>query len=235
MDWGILTAIVAAVFAAIGLALGFLLSKFLSGKDSQEERLEAVEERVSEIGERISEIAERIKQALLNLREEKVSELKGEVAFLEEALSRLREEISGLPLTPSSLEALERAAILLKEIDFSLPDVDSSLFTQVKDSLIILRNDVQTLLQLEREKASRPPEPELPGLDELQLSVSTALRLARDINRALVRGELLSLAASLKGNSGSQLVKELDEQALNSKELVLILEKVKKELEEVGK
>jgi hypothetical protein len=232
MDWGILTAIVAAFFAAVGLALGYFLSKFLSEKEEKEDRLDAVEERVSEIGEKISEIAERIKEALFNLREDKVADLKGEVAFLEEALSQLSGEVKQLPLTPSSLEALDRAFLLLKEIDFNLPEIDPTLFTQIKDSLIILRNDVQTLLQLEREK---PTKPELPELDELQLSVSTALRLARDINRALVRGELLSLAASLKGDTGSQLVKELDEQSLASKELVLILEKVKKELDEVGR
>jgi len=230
VDWGVITAIVAAVFAAMGIVIGLFMAKLLSGKGDEEEKLAAVEERIQGITERISEAVESLKEKLLNLREEKLYEVKKELSSLEEDLLRLKKEVATLPLTSGSLEAIERAELLLKELDFNLPTVDNSLLTQIKDNLIILRNDVQSLMQsqLQREE----PRPELPfQIDDLLLSVKTALRLSKRINAALVKDELISLASSIKGDLGSELVKDLDDQALSSKELVLILEQVKKELE----
>jgi len=232
MDWGIITILVAAIFAAMGIAIGYFMAKVLAGRESKED-FSVVEERVFGISEKISEAVEKLKERLLSLKEDKVEEVKKEVEALEEDLLRLKEDVATLPLTPGSFEALERAELLLKELDFTLPSIDTSLLTQIKDNLIILRNDVQTLLQSQKQEPQETVE--LPELDDLKLSVKTALELSRSLNAALVKGELLGLLSSLKGDAGKELVKVLDEQAISSKELVLILEKIKKELEEVAK
>jgi len=99
---------------------------------------------------------------------------------------------------------------------------------QVKDNLLIIRNDVQNILSSTKEA---------PNLDFTNLSVpiDRALELAREVNKALVRSELLSLIVSLRDESRKELVKELDKLALDSRELVSTLEVAKKELEGAGK
>lgn len=232
MDWGVITAVVAAIFAALGIGIGLFMSKFFSGKE-EKNQVSAVEERIEGIADRISETAKRVNEKLETLREESLAELKREIASLEEDVKRLKREVATLPLSAGSLEAIEKAEKLLREIEFTLPAVDSSLLTQIKDNLIILRNDVQSLLQLEKEKEEKASQ--IPDLEGVLFSVNSALELSRKINAALVKSELLTLAASIKGDLKGDVVKELDDQALNSKELVLLLEGVKKELEGVAK
>jgi len=233
VDWGVVTVIVAAIFAALGIGIGLFLSRFFQKKEEKGPELSAVEERIEGIADRLTGTARRVNEKLSELREENISQLRREVASLEEDVKRLKKEISGLPLSAGSFEAIDRAEALLKELEFSLPSIDSGLLTQIKDSLIILRNDVQSLLQLEKEKSEKARS--LPGPSEILFSVNSALELSKKINSALVRGELLSLAGSMKGDLGEELVKELDSLALDSKELVLLLEGVKKELEGVDR
>jgi len=251
VDWGILTLVVATVFAAMGVAIGLYLAKTLASKEEKED-ISSIEEDVKLISSRVEEIVASLKEKLASLREDRLQEIKEEISRLEEEVRELRREIMALPISPGSIDALETAEKALKEIDFSLPSVDNSLLTKIKDNLIILRNDVQALTlslaqQKEREKEREkekieevpppppPPAPTIPNLNDLLLSVNTALDLSRKVNVALVKSELMGLAAALKGDYGDELVKILDDQALNSKELVLILEQLRKELEGVGK
>ncbi len=227
MDWGVITTVVAAIFAALGIGIGLFMSRFFPHKE--EPQVNAVEERIEGIVGRLSETVKRVNEKLAHLKAENLSQLKKEIASLEEDVRLLKSEISMSPLSAGSFEAIEKAEELLKQIDFTLPSVDSSLLTQVKDNLIILRNDVQSLLQLEKKRAKSP------DLDGLLFSVTSALDLSKKINAALVKSELLALAASIKGGLKEEVVKELDDQALNSKELVLLLENLKKEFEGVGK
>jgi len=165
---------------------------------------------------------------LSEFKETKLNELKRELLSLEEELKRLKEDASGLHLSEGSIDALHRAEELLKELNFSLPSIDNSLLMQVKDNLLIIRNDVQNILSSTKEA---------PNLDFTNLSVpiDRALELAREVNKALVRSELLSLIVSLRDESRKELVKELDKLALDSRELVSTLEVAKKELEGAGK
>ena len=232
MDWGVITALVAVIFAALGIGIGFFMSKLLSEK-REEVQVSSIEDRIEGITNRISETVEKVNRKLTELKEEDVSQLKGEISSLEEEIKRLRSEIASLPLSSGSLEAVERAEKLLREIEFSLPEVDNSLLTQIKDSLIIVRNDVQSLIQMEKEKQKKEIPLQTPELENLLSPVDSALKLSREINASLVESELLALASSIKGDIGKEVVKELDKQALNSKELVLLLESIKKELEGV--
>ena len=235
MDWGIVTAVVAALFAAIGLAVGLFMAKLLSSGEDESQKVSAVEEEVKETTGKISQIIEDLRQKLLILREDKLSQIKEELAALEREVKELRKVVATLPLSAGSLEALESAEKLLKEVDFSLPSVDNSLLTQIRDNLIILRNDVQALSLAQKEPPPPPPAPELPNLDDILLSLNTAIKLSKKVNAALVESELLGLASYLKGDIGEEVFKNLDEQAISSKELVLILEQLKKELEGVNK
>ncbi|MEO2065515.1 MAG: hypothetical protein ABGX17_03330 [Desulfurobacteriaceae bacterium] len=232
MDWGVITALVAVIFAVLGIGIGFFMSKVLSEK-REEVQVSALEDRLEGITSKISETVERVNQKLTDLEEEKLFQLKEELSFLEEEVKRLKKEIASLPLSTGSLEAVERAEKLLKEIEFSLPEVDNSLLTQVKDSLIIVRNDVQNLIQMEKEKQKKETSVQVPELEDLLSSINSALKLSKEINTSLVKSELLTLASSIKGDIGEEVVKELDKQALNSKELILLLESIKKELEGV--
>ena len=224
MSWGLLLVVALAFFL-----LGFGLASFLlKKKSSQESTLNLIEEKVLSSSDRISKILDRVNGLLSEFKETKLNELKRELLSLEEELKRLKEDASGLHLSEGSIDALHRAEELLKELNFSLPSIDNSLLMQVKDNLLIIRNDVQNILSSTKEA---------PNLDFTNLSVpiDRALELAREVNKALVRSELLSLIVSLRDESRKELVKELDKLALDSRELVSTLEVAKKELEGAGK
>jgi hypothetical protein len=224
VSWGLLLVVALAFFL-----LGFGLASFLlKKKSSQESTLNLIEEKVLSSSDRISKILDRVNGLLSEFKETKLNELKRELLSLEEELKRLKEDASGLHLSEGSIDALHRAEELLKELNFSLPSIDNSLLMQVKDNLLIIRNDVQNILSSTKEA---------PNLDFTNLSVpiDRALELAREVNKALVRSELLSLIVSLRDESRKELVKELDKLALDSRELVSTLEVAKKELEGAGK
>jgi len=224
VSWGLLLVVALAFFL-----LGFGLASFLlKKKSSQESTLNLIEEKVLSSSDRISKILDRVNGLLSEFKETKLNELKRELLSLEEELKRLKEDASGLHLSEGSIDALHRAEELLKELNFSLPSIDNSLLMQVKDNLLIIRNDVQNILSSTKEA---------PNLDFTNLSVpiDRALKLAREVNKALVRSELLSLIVSLRDESRKELVKELDKLALDSRELVSTLEVAKKELEGAGK
>jgi len=224
VSWGLLLVVALAFFL-----LGFGLASFLlKKKSSQESTLNLIEEKVLSSSDWISKILDRVNGLLSEFKETKLNELKRELLSLEEELKRLKEDASGLHLSEGSIDALHRAEELLKELNFSLPSIDNSLLMQVKDNLLIIRNDVQNILSSTKEA---------PNLDFTNLSVpiDRALELAREVNKALVRSELLSLIVSLRDESTKELVKELDKLALDSRELVSTLEVAKKELEGAGK
>jgi len=224
VSWGLLLVVALAFFL-----LGFGLASFLlKKKSSQESTLNLIEEKVLSSSDRISKILDRVNGLLSEFKETKLNELKRELLSLEEELKRLKEDASGLHLSEGSIDALHRAEELLKELNFSLPSIDNSLLMQVKDNLLIIRNDVQNILSSTKEA---------PNLDFTNLSVpiDRALELAREVNKALVRSELLSLIVSFRDESRKELVKELDKLALDSRELVSTLEVAKKELEGAGK
>jgi len=239
MDLGTATLFVAVVFSAIGVVVGIMIAKFLSDREHERLDLAEVKERIEGLTDRINFLVEELKEKLKKVKSEKIEELKLEVETLLSEIERLKSSLRQLDLSEDSISALNRAELLLQEVDFHLPNIDESLLTQVKDSLLILRNDVELLLS----KTKDTPKPVSPApvspildpslLDSVMTSLDSALTLSRRLNAHLVKGELVALANSLKNEELSSLVKELDDQALNSKELVVLLEEVKKKLEEV--
>lgn len=234
MGVGAATLIVAVTFSAIGIVVGILISKFLSGREPPQPDLTGIKERIEGLSDRIAVLVDGIKEKIKKAQSERVEELKRNVDGLLSEIDRLKSSLYRLNLTEGSISALERAEKLLKEIEFNLPKIDESLLTQVKDSLLILRNDVETLLS-KTKKSTKPTSSavDLSVVDSIITSLDSALSLSKRLNTLLVKGELTAMASSFKNEELTSLVKELDDQALNSKELVLLLEDVKKKLEEV--
>ena len=232
MDLGTVTLIVAVAFAGAGIVVGILISKFLSKKEPPQPDLTGLTERVEGIADRISLLIEKIDEKLETLRADQVGELRKEVDGLISEVERLKKGLLHLDVTESSISALEKTRRMLEELEFNLPRIDESLLVQVKDNLLILRNDVENLLKRTKENRA------VPGVDVAVInsvldSINTAVELAKKLNASLVKGELAALAGSIKNEELSSLVKDLDLQSLNSKELVVLLEEVRKKLEGV--
>ncbi len=234
MDLGAVTLVVAITFAGIGIFMGILISRLLSKREEHQPDFLKVEEKVDGLVDRLNHLAEEISGRLKEIRQGNVEELKQEVSGLLSEIERLKRELHQLDLSKNSISLLDDTENRLREIEFNLPRIDESLLTQIKDNLIILRNDVTNLLLKMKEKESKPVPAFDPSLLEPAVdSLNTAIELSKKLNALLVKGELTALAASFKNEDLSSFVKELDDQAINSKELVVLLEDAKKKLEEV--
>jgi len=234
MDLGAATLVVAVTFSAIGIVAGILIARFLSGREPPQPDLTEVKERVDGLTDRINLLIDELKEKLKKVQSERVERLKTDVDSLLSEIERLKSSLRPLELSEDSISALEKAETLLQEVEFNLPEIDESLLTQVKDSLLILRNDVEMLLSKLKEnqgQTSQSINPDL--LNSVISSLDSALALSKRLNTLLVKGELTALASSFKNEELSSLVKELDDQALSSKELVVLLEEVRKRLKEV--
>ena len=64
-------------------------------------------------------------------------------------------------------------------------------------------------------------------------AINAAITLAREINARAVKDELIAFANSLQKKDKNELLKDLDKQALTSRELVLVLSTIRKELKGV--
>ncbi|RUM87675.1 MAG: hypothetical protein DSZ25_03175, partial [Thermovibrio sp.] len=228
MELGSVTLIVAVVFSAIGIVVGIFISKLFFGK--KEETYVLLEERIGGLTDKIESLVSELKEKVQKLRNDKLEEIRGELNSLAENVENLKVELKGLDsVSPTTFEVLDGIASLLREVDLKLPEIDNSLLTQIKDNFIIVRNDIETLLSKYKSAQKSSYIGEIDTLIDL---ISSAVSLSEKINAALVKDELLTLASSLKGE-GEEIVKDLDKQAMNSKELTAMLREIKKKLEEV--
>ena len=228
MELGSVTLIVAVVFSAIGIVVGIFISKLFFGK--KEETYVLLEERIGGLTDKIESLVSELKEKVQKLRNDKLEEIRGELNSLAENVENLKVELKGLDsVSPTTFEVLDGIASLLREVDLKLPEIDNSLLTQIKDNFIIVRNDIETLLSKYKSAQKSSYIGEIDTLIDL---ISSAVSLSEKINAALVKDELLTLASSLKGD-GEEVVRDLDKQAINSKELTAMLREIKRKLEEV--
>ncbi len=186
------------------------------------------------LSDRIALLVDELKEKIKKVQSERVEELRADVDNLLSEIERLKNSLRHLELSEDSVSALDKAESLLQEVEFNLPKINESLLMQVKDSLLILRNDVETILSKTKESPRvSSPAVDLSVIDSIISSVDSALTLSKRLNTLLVKGELTALGESFKNDELASLVKELDDQALNSKELVVLLEDVRKKLKEV--
>ncbi len=231
MDLGTVTLIVAAVFTGIGIVLGFLISRLLSAKEQPQVDMSNLEENVNVAIRRVEDLVGRVNEKIDNLKVDQVKRLKEEIGRLISEVNGLGELLRDLDVSESSIKALREAESLLRKLDFEIPEINQSLLTKVNDNLIILRTDIENIRS--KMKGKNVPSIDQSVLNSVIDAVNTALELTKKLNTSLVRSELTTMAGSFKKEELSQLVKELDSQSLDSKELVVLLEEIKKKLEGV--
>ena len=234
MDWGVVTAVVAAVFGALGIGVGLFIAKFTGKKEEKAESEPSREvQKLETLASSVENVVNDLKAKLEGLTRESVEEVKGKLQELKVELEKLKGEMENVGITGSSRQALEKSVEILKEFDVSLPALDNSLLTQIKDNLLIIRNDLQSLLltQKEQPKTSTPST----DLSSVVTSLESAIKLAKEINANMVKGELIVMANCLREEDKNELLRTMDREAITSKELVVLLSGIKKELEGAGR
>jgi len=225
MDLGSVTLILALVFSSIGMAVGVGITKIFSKPEGEIDiDLKFVHDRIGTLMEKVENLASRIGEKVDLLQKENIKELENEVKKLINELKNLKQDIAEVEISEHAQEMLGKAIKSLSEISYEIPVSNQALLTQIKDSFLIVRNDLEMIL-------SNCKDSQKLQVSELKESLNTAVELAKRINRALVGSELLSLADTLKSSDG-EIVKILDEQAINSKELVTVLENVRQQIGE---
>ena len=227
MDLGVMTLIVAVSFGAVGILIGFFIGKSSHKGEDKKEVIEdrKVDEKISLLSSKIERLAEEVKTKFTEFSKASIGEIERKVNELYKELDSLQQELNGLQLSNGSIQAFEKAKQSLKGIKLSLPSVDQSLLTQIKDNLIIIRTDIQSLMQNKKENKEAKVD-----LTHLIDAINAAITLAKEINARAVKDELIAFANSLQGKDRNELLKDLDKQALTSKELVLVLSTIRKEI-----
>ena len=228
MDLGVITLIVAVSFGAVGIVIGFLIGKSSHKGESKKETVEnrnVLDEKISVLSSKIEGLSEEVKARFSEFSKTSISEIERKVNELYKELDSLQQELNRLQLSHDSIQAFEKARRSLKSISLSLPSIDHSLLTQIKDNLIIIRTDIQSLIQNKKEKKELKVD-----LSHLIDTINSAITLAKEINARAVKGELIAFANSLQRRDKNELLKDFDKQALTSKELVVVLSTIRKEL-----
>ncbi|TCK06441.1 hypothetical protein [Phorcysia thermohydrogeniphila] len=234
MDVGVVTAVVAAVFGALGIIVGLFIAKFTGKK---EEKVESEPDKrtlkLETLADAVENIINELKAKVGVLTRESIDEVRDRLGELQTELENLKNEMENVGITGSSRQALERSVEILKEFDISLPAVDNSLLTQIKDNLLIIRNDLQSLLLAQKEQPKTSTSSA--NLASVLTSLESAIKLAKEINANMVKSELIVMANCLRESDRNELLKTIDREAITSKELVVLLSGIKKELEGAGR
>ena len=230
MDLGVMTLIVAVSFGAVGILIGFFIGKSSHKEKGKKEVVEdrKVDEKISLLSSKVEGLAKEVKTKFTEFSKASIGEIERKVNELYKELDSLQQELNGLQLSNGSIQAFEKAKQSLKGIKLSLPSIDQSLLTQIKDNLIIIRTDIQSLIQNKKETKEVRVD-----LTHLIDAINSAITLAREINARAVKDELIAFANSLQEKDKNELLKDLDKQALTSRELVLVLSTIRKELKGV--
>jgi alanyl-tRNA synthetase len=236
MDVGVVTAVVAAVFGALGIVVGLLIAKFIRREEGKgEPELDEKTQKLEALADDVENIINELKAKVQVLTRESIDEVRDKLKKLQTELESLKNEMESVGITDGSRQALEKSVEMLKEFDISLPAVDNSLLTQIKDNLLIIRNDLQSLLLAQKEQPKTSVPSTNVNLASILASIESAIKLAKEINASLVKNEFIVMANCLKESDKNEFLKALDREAITSKELVVLLSGIKKELEGAGR
>ena len=230
MDLGAMTLIVAVSFGAVGILVGFFIGKSSHKEEGKKEIVEdrKIDEKISLLSSKVEGLVKEVKTKFTEFSKASIDEIEKKLNELYKELDSLQQELNRLQLSSGSIQAFEKAKQSLKSIKLSLPSVDQSLLTQIKDNLIIIRTDIQSLMQSKKESKEAKVD-----LTHLIDAINAAISLAKEINARAVKDELIAFANSLQKKDKNELLKDLDKQALTSRELVLVLSTIRKELKGV--
>ena len=153
MDLGVMTVVVAVSFGAVGIVVGFLIGKSSHKGEDKKEVVEdrKIDEKISLLSSKVEGLAKEVKTKFTEFSKASIGEIERKVNELYKELDSLQQELNGLQLSNGSIQAFEKAKQSLKGIKLSLPSIDQSLLTQIKDNLIIIRTDIQSLIQNKKE------------------------------------------------------------------------------------
>ncbi|OMH41155.1 hypothetical protein [Desulfurobacterium indicum] len=222
MDAGIMTTIVAGVFGAIGIVIGFIIGK-LSSKPAKDYTpvLREFETIVKSLQDKVNRLIDTVSSSTKEILDEQKTNIK---VILDE-IEKLKVNLEESGLSIKSAETLNDVISELNNLlDASLPSTvfDQQLITKIKDKVDIIRAEVEAIkLSLEENKKKKEESKTQPiDVDKIK----EALNMAKEINEEAVKGDLISLMYAFKEDDKKDLLKSIDEIALNSKQLVLILE-----------
>ncbi len=227
MDAGIMTTIVAGIFGALGIIIGFTIGK-ISSRPQKDftpvlREFEAVVKSLHNKVSRLTEVISSSTEEILNEQKSKIEDIIGEI-------EKLKRNIEDSGLSIKSAEVLESILEELRGLSSKeLPSatVDEQFMTRLKDKIDIIRAEIESI-KISSVKSQK--EVESPSIDVEKLE--DALNMAREINEEAVKGDLISLMYAFKDDDKKDLLKSIDEMALNSKQLVLILEDLIKSVKE---
>ncbi|MEO2069508.1 MAG: hypothetical protein ABGX27_08405 [Desulfurobacteriaceae bacterium] len=241
MDLGVVTLGVAVSFGVLGMIIGFFIGKFsCKGQENKDDSAELklmLEKKLSNFSTKLQSLQSEVKNLLSQITENSIAQVKSEIEKFISEIESLKSELQKVGLSPGSLLAFEKALESLRSLEISLPNIDKSILTKINDNLTIVRADLQALAMKKEKEKTKPsaPQPQKAPLEVEFLidSVDSAIRLAKELNARAVKDELLALASLLKEKDKDEFLKDLDKQAITSKELVVVLTGIKKELEGV--
>ncbi|WP_457568953.1 hypothetical protein [Desulfurobacterium sp.] len=230
MDAGIMTTIVAGVFGAIGIVIGFIIGK-LSAKPARDYTpiLREFEATVKSLQDKVSQLVDVVSSSTKEVLEEQKANIKAILDEIEKLKANLEE--SGLSI--KSAETLDGVISELNNLlEASLPSTvfDQQLITKIKDKVDIIRAEIEAIKLSLEENKKKKEEPKAQPIDVDK--IKEAINMAKEINEEAVKGDLISLMYAFKEDDKKDLLKSIDEIALNSKQLVLILEDLIKSAKE---
>ncbi len=219
MDVGIVSTVVAGLFGTLGVIVGFIIGK---GVPKPQVQVSPDTERIEKEIKSLSESVKNLSETVAGLA--KGEDLKPKLEPILKELENLKNLISSNNINLRSVNQVEESIKTVSNLmkTEKEPANIESLLTSIKDNVMVVRNEIQTL------KFNVEDMKKAPKVDSEKLSL--AIKNAERINSEAVRGDLLSLIRTIKGEDGSELKSIMDRIALESKELVVILKDLQNQL-----
>ncbi|WP_456465298.1 hypothetical protein [Desulfurobacterium sp.] len=231
MDAGIMTTLVAGVFGALGMVIGFVIGRMSSSKPVQDYTpiLRGLESTVKSLQDEVVDLTKKISLST----EEILEKYKEQIEAIISQLEDLKTHIGASGISIKSAETIDSVINQLKEsLNAPLPSVnlDDQVIMKIKDKIDIIRAEVESIKLSMEEAKKKEEKTAVPSIDTDK--IKEAINMAREINEEAVKGDLISLMYAFKEDDKKDLLKSIDEIALNSKQLVLILEDLIKSVKE---
>ncbi len=217
---GLVTAAIAGIFTIVGIIVGFFLCK-ISVKPM---RIEVPKTNIEERFNKLLSNLEGLKNNLKTLTSEKSNDIRSSFESILSQISELKAPLKEAGVTRDSMQRVDN---MINDIQSTLKTpttIDANIFTKFKDNLSIIRNDLQSIKLNQSQR---------PRSKQTVKDILSAIDTAKEINRACVASELISMVDSIKEPDKTKLTEALDRISINSKELVLKLKDLKSDLEGV--
>jgi molecular chaperone GrpE (heat shock protein) len=189
MKLDFMTILIAVLFSGIGIVVGFLFCKSSCGKGEEKVGFSIEKERIEGLLEKTENTVSNLNQKIASLREDKIGSLRKEIEAIIKDIEEFKGEIKNINVSSGTLEILDEISNTLRKVDLEIPSIDNSLLQKIKDNFLIVRNDLETILSKCKKQKDFSKQ-----IDPLIDKIDSIISLSKDMNTALVKDELLSLA-----------------------------------------